>query len=209
MANGNHSVHQSMLIKLRPLIWEVRNFLLGNSDLELNKLQLLRCHLLHLPAPIAFRLLLKLGTKDFRGQSHHCFKYVSEFHSKLKAFMSDSKWKTQPGASSSWKFLSSQTMGHSLTLTGVNKFYQWDQFGMSKSPAMLHCRGLYATHPYGNAKVVTRWSQGCSIVTRLLQTCYHLVQNTKVVTSLVTRLSQGCQMVITLSQGCYTMHGCS
>ena len=35
--------------------------------------------------------------------------------SKLKAFMSDSKWKTQPGASSSWKFLSSQTMGHSLT----------------------------------------------------------------------------------------------
>ena len=27
--------------------------------------------------------------------------YVSEFHSKLKAFMSDSKWKTQPGASSS------------------------------------------------------------------------------------------------------------
>ena len=47
--------------------------------------------------------------------------YVSEFHSKLKAFMSDSKWKTQPGASSSWKFLSSQTMGHSLTLTGVNK----------------------------------------------------------------------------------------
>ena len=40
---------------------------------------------------------------------------VSEFRSKLKAFMSDSKWKTQPGASSSWKFLSSQTMGHSLT----------------------------------------------------------------------------------------------
>ena len=65
MANGNHSVHQSMLIKLRPLIWEVRNFLLddfSNSDLELNKLQLLCCHLLHLPAPIAFRLLLKLGT---------------------------------------------------------------------------------------------------------------------------------------------------
>ena len=51
--------------------------------------------------------------------------YVS---SKLKAFMSDSKWKTQPGASSSWKFLSSQseTMGYSLT--------QKDQFGMSKSP---------------------------------------------------------------------------
>ena len=69
--------------------------------------------------------------------------YVSEFHSKLKAFTSDSKWKTQPGASSSWKFLSSQTMGHSLTLTGVNKvniFYQWDQFG--KSP--LQCeRGLF------------------------------------------------------------------
>ena len=41
--------------------------------------------------------------------------YVSEFHNKLKAFMSDSKWKTQPGALSSWKFLSSQTMGHSLT----------------------------------------------------------------------------------------------
>ena len=41
--------------------------------------------------------------------------YVSEFHSKLRPFMSDSKWKTQPGASSSWKFLSSQTMGHNLT----------------------------------------------------------------------------------------------
>ena len=43
--------------------------------------------------------------------------YVSKFHSKLKAFVSDSKWKTQPGASSSWKFLISQseTMGHSLT----------------------------------------------------------------------------------------------
>ena len=42
----------------------------------------------------------------------------------------------------------------------------------------------------GNAKVnvVTRWSQGCSII-------YKLVTNTKVVTRLVTRLSQG-QMVI-------------
>ena len=139
MANGNHSVHQSMLIKLRPLIWEVRNFLLGNSDLELNKLQLLRCHLLHLPAPIAFRLLLKLGTKDFRGQSHHCFKYVSEFHSKLKAFMSDSKWKTQPGASSSWKFLSSQTMGHSLTLTGVNKVLSMGPVWYEKVTRLSHC----------------------------------------------------------------------
>ena len=47
------------------LIWDVRNFLLddfSNSDLEVNKLELLRCHLLHLPAPITFRLLLKLGT---------------------------------------------------------------------------------------------------------------------------------------------------
>ena len=39
--NGNHSVHQSMLIKGPSLIWEARNFLLddfSNSDLELNKL---------------------------------------------------------------------------------------------------------------------------------------------------------------------------
>ena len=49
-----------------------------------------------------------------------------------------------------------------------------------------------------------RWSQGGhKVVTRLLQTCYHLVQNTKVVTILVTRLSQGCQMVITLSSNGY------
>ena len=49
----------------RPLIWEVRNFLLddfSNSDLEDNKLELLGCHLLNLPAPITFRLLLKLRT---------------------------------------------------------------------------------------------------------------------------------------------------
>ena len=88
--NGIDSVHQSMLVKpliwevrnfllddfsnsehghwwfyqwdslcspihvgQRPLIWEVRNFLLddfSNSDFELNKLQLLRRHLLHLLA---------------------------------------------------------------------------------------------------------------------------------------------------------------
>ena len=47
-------------------------------------------------------------------------------------------------------------------------------------------------------KAVTRWSQGCSIVTRLLQACYNLVQNSKV----VTRLSQGCHKVVTkLSNG--------
>ena len=54
--SGNHSVHQSMLIK-RPLLDDF-----SNSDLEVNKLELLRCDLLHLPAPTTFRLLLKLRT---------------------------------------------------------------------------------------------------------------------------------------------------
>ena len=66
LAHGQwESLCSPIHVDQRPLIWEVRNFLLddfSNSDLELNKLQLLRCHLLHLPAPIAFRLLLKLGT---------------------------------------------------------------------------------------------------------------------------------------------------
>ena len=45
--------------------------------------------------------------KDFskvKGQRLHCFKLCCGFHSKLKAFMSDSKWKTQPGASEISKF---------------------------------------------------------------------------------------------------------
>ena len=90
--NGNHSV---LLIKGPSLIWEVRNFLLddfSNSDLELNKLELLRCHLLHLPAPIAFRLLLKpMVPRILEVRGVIASNYVSEFHSKLKAFMSDSK----------------------------------------------------------------------------------------------------------------------
>ena len=51
----------------------------------------------------------------------------------------------------------------------------------------------------GCHKVVTRWLQGCSIVTRsLLPPC----TNTEVVTSLVTSLSQGREIwFITLSQG--------
>ena len=63
--NGNHSACSLIHVDQRPPIWEVRNFLLedfSNSDLEVNKLELLRCHLLHLPAPITFRLLLKLRT---------------------------------------------------------------------------------------------------------------------------------------------------
>ena len=57
----------------------------------------------------------------------------------------------------------------------------------------------YSTHmemprlSQGGHKVVTRWSQGRSIITGC-----HKVSH-KVVTRLVTRLSQGCQMVITLS----------
>ena len=39
---------------------------------------------------------------------------------KLKAFMSDSKWKTQPGASSSWKFLSSH-LNSMVKLHGVDQ----------------------------------------------------------------------------------------
>ena len=60
----------------RPLIWEVRNFLLDDfSNSEVNKLELLHCHLHHLPD---LRLLLELRTtysaKDSRGQRRHCFK---------------------------------------------------------------------------------------------------------------------------------------
>ena len=51
----------------------------------------------------------------------------------------------------------------------------------------------------GCHKVVTRWSQGCSIVTRLLQACYHFVQNTKVVTSLVTRLLHHAWLQLTIT----------
>ena len=79
------------------------------------------------------------------------------------------------------------------------------KIGQPKSNLGKNCyrQGRETLCPYGNAKVVTskvvtRWSQGCSIVTRLLQACYHFIQNTKVVTSLVTRLSNGYNIVTRL-----------
>ena len=94
------SLYSLIHVDQRPLIWEVRNFLLddfSNSDLEVNKLAS--------SSLATFRLLLKLKVPrilEVRGVI--ASNYVSEFHSKLKAFI---KWKTQP------KFLSSQseTMG--------------------------------------------------------------------------------------------------
>ena len=76
----------------RTLIWEVRNVVLddfSNSDLQLNKLELLRRHLLHLPALIAsfhitakagnYRILARSKVRGFIA-SNYVSEQVESFH---------------------------------------------------------------------------------------------------------------------------------
>ena len=91
--NGNHSVHQSMLTKAPNLGWMTSATLISLPSSSL-------------ASSNSFQITAKAGNYivprilEVRGAL-----LQTMFHSKLKAFMSDSKWKTQPGASGNFKVL--------------------------------------------------------------------------------------------------------
>ena len=97
--NGNHSVHQSMLIKGPSLIWEGKFvemlcWMTLATLIELPSSSLASSNSFQITAKPENYIVPRI--LEIRGVI--ASNYVGEFHSMLKAFMSDSKWMTQPGA---------------------------------------------------------------------------------------------------------------
>ena len=78
---------QCDLTSSHPLIWELKKFY---SDFELSKLESLPSSSL---PPIARNYIVSRILARSKARGFIPSNYVCEFHSKLKAFMSDSKWR--------------------------------------------------------------------------------------------------------------------